>query len=137
MITPTTTPPSEVGTSAVFAFMVDVRKTPSLAAKRRQQVQEWKQQHRVFTHKGPDDWMALSMDECCELLKGYDLTEEEKTDGVMLMAGYCRLLDEGGRIHFGQTEHEACESLVTRLSEANDKILPTCATGGSTQPTKS
>lgn len=129
MITPTTTPPSEVGTVEAFAFMVDVRKTPSQAARRRQQVQEWKQEYRIFTHKGPDDWMALSMDECCDLLKGYDLTAEEQTDGVMLMAGYCRLLDEGGRIHFGQTEHEACESLVARLSEANDPGVPAAAGG--------
>jgi hypothetical protein len=108
----------------LFAFMADVRKTPSLAAKRREQAHEWKQQHRIFTHKGHDDWMALSMPECCELLKGYDLTAEEKTDGVMLMAGYCRLIDEAGLIHFGQTEHEVCESLVTRLTEANDKDHP-------------
>ena len=60
------------------------------------------------------------MDECCWKLEGYGLTKEQQTDGVMLMAGYCRLIDEAGLIHFGQTEHEACESLVTRLTEAND-----------------
>lgn len=108
----------------LFAFMAEVRKTPSLAAKRREHVHEWKQQHRIFTHKGPDDWMALSMDECCWKLEGYGLTKEQQTDGVMLMVGYCRLIDEAGLIHFGQTEHEACESLVTRLTEANESALP-------------
>ena len=101
----------------LFEFMSEVRKTPSLAARRRQQVQAWTQHHRIYTHKGPEDWMALSMNECCELLKGYNLTDEEKTDGTMLMAGYCRLLDEAGLIHFGTTSHEACESLVKRLQE--------------------
>ena len=112
----------QVGTSDLFACMADVRKTPSLAAKRRQQVAEWKRLFRIFTHKGPDDWMALSMDECCWKLEGYGLTKEQQTDGVMLMAGYCRLLDESGLIHFGDTEHEACESLVARLTEANDQV---------------
>ena len=116
--TPTST---SLAATPLFAFMVDVRKTPSLAAKRRQQVAEWKGLFRIFTHKGPDDWMALSMDECCWKLEGYGLTKEEQTDGVMLMAGYCRLIDEAGLIHYGETEHEACESLVARLTEANDQ----------------
>jgi len=100
----------------LFAFMAEIRKTPSVAEQRRRQVQAWKEQYRIFTHKGPDDWMALSMDECCDALKGYDLTEAEKTDGVALMAGYCRLIDEAGMIRFGETEYEACESLVARLA---------------------
>ena len=120
MSTPSTAAHSGSSPSPLFAsFMVDVRKTPSLAAKRRQQVAEWKRLFRIFTHKGPDDWMALSMDECCMKLEGYGLTKEQQTDGVILMAGYCRLIDEAGLIHFGDTEHEACESLVARLTEAN------------------
>ena len=104
--------------TAVFDFMTTVRKTPSLAERRRQIVRAWKAQFRIFTHKGPDDWMALSMDECCWKLEGYGLTKEQQTDGVMLMAGYCRLIDEAGLIHFGDTEYEACESLVKRLQPA-------------------
>lgn len=118
----TPTSPPSVATSAVFDFMVEVRKTPSLAAIRRQQVQEWKNGFRIFTHKGPDDWMALSMDECCWKLEGHRLTKEQQTDGVALMAGYCRLIDEAGLIHFGDTEHEACEALVMRLCKSNAEL---------------
>lgn len=98
--------------------MTTVRKTPSLAERRRRQVKAWKEQYRLYTHKGPDDWMSLSMNECCELLKGYSLTDAQKTDGAELMAGYCRLIDEAGLVHFGETEHEACQALVKRFHEA-------------------
>lgn len=99
----------------LFTFMKDIRRSPSTAELHRRSVAEWKRRHRLFTHKGPDDWMALSMDECCLLLEGYQLTDTEKTDGVALMAGYCRLLDEAGLIHFGNTEWEACADLIQRL----------------------
>jgi hypothetical protein len=104
--------------TASFDFMrqVPTVRSPSVAACRRNEVQAWREQYRIFTHKGPDDWMALSMDECRHLLREYNLTEEQKTDGVILMASYCRLLDEAGLIHFGDTEHEACRLLVERLT---------------------
>ena len=77
----------------------------------------------VWYHPHPEKIFSV-LAKCAKKRRIFDeMTNIElsrpKTDGVMLMAGYCRLLDEGGRIHFGQTEHEACESLVTRLSEAN------------------
>jgi hypothetical protein len=104
--------------NTVFEFMTTVRKMPSLAERRRQIVKAWKVQFRIYTHHGPDDWMALSMNECCHLLEGHRLTEHEQIDGAILMAGYCRLIDEAGLIHFGDTEYEACESLVKRLQPA-------------------
>lgn len=45
-----------------------------------------------------------------------ELTDAEKTDGVMLMAGYCRLLDEAGLIEEGhKTELAACRAVVARM----------------------
>lgn len=111
----------------LFAFVGDVDRSPSKAEKRREQVKAWKAEYGIYTHSGWDDWMALSMTECGDLLKGYGLTEEQKTDGAMLMAGYCRLLDEAGRVHYGSTEYTACESLVTRLREANASDHPTAS----------
>ena len=89
---------------------------------RRQEVQTLKKAHGIFSHHcaGGGDWMAISMPECTAALAGYDLTDEEKTDAVALMAGYCRLLDEANMIEQGhQTEYDAVKALVARLS-AND-----------------
>lgn len=86
---------------------------------RRQEMQTLKKAHGIFSHHcaGGGDWMALSMPECTAALAGYDLTEEEKTDAVALMAGYCRLLDEANMIEQGhRTEYDAVKALVARLS---------------------
>lgn len=78
-----------------------------------------KKAHGIFTHRASfttGNWMALSMPECCEALSGYGLTDEEKTNGVALMAGYCRLLDEAGLVEEGhKTEHAAVTALVARI----------------------
>ena len=63
-----------------------------------------------FTHYceyEPEPWLAIHRETALEMLKGYNLTHEQKTDVAWLMAGYCRLLDEAGLIHYGQTEAEA------------------------------
>lgn len=63
-----------------------------------------------FTHyckREPEPWLAIHRETALEMLKGYNLTHEQKTDVFWLMAGYCRLLDEAGVIHYGQTEGEA------------------------------
>lgn len=87
-------------------------------ANHRAEVEALKKEHGIFTHlcRGGGDWLALSMPECCSALSGYNLTEIERTDGVALMAGYCRLLDEAGLVEEGhKTERAAVAALVERL----------------------
>jgi hypothetical protein len=84
----------------------------------RDEVKSMKEKHGIFTHlsRGNGDWLALSMPECIERLKGYTLTDEEKTVGAALLAGYCRLLDDEGLIEENhRTEYEACLALVKRI----------------------
>ena len=54
-----------------------------------------------------DPWLAVDIDAAAALLAGYGLTDQEKTDLPEMMAGYCRLIDEAGLCHYGQTEEEA------------------------------
>lgn len=63
-----------------------------------------------FTHfndRSDPPWLAIHRESALKLLSGYSLTDREKTDVFWLMAGYCRLLEEAGLIHSGQTEAEA------------------------------
>lgn len=95
-----------------------VKQVPRARNSHRDEVKSMKEKHGIFTYncKGAGDWMAMSMPECVEKLKGYDLTDEEKTCGATLMAGYCRLLDESRMIEDGhKTEYEACRALVERI----------------------
>jgi hypothetical protein len=66
---------------------------------------------RVLTHYAPhcadEPWCAVNMEAACQMLKGYELTEEEKNSVPAIMAGYCRLIDEANLIGFGMTEEEA------------------------------
>lgn len=56
------------------------------------------------------------MTEAAEMLKGYGLTESEKTNLFDMMAGYCRLLDEAGVIADNcKTEYEACKQVADRI----------------------
>lgn len=85
---------------------------------RRDAIKTWKEKYRIYTHNAPDAgrWIAFSMDECCEAFKGYGLSEEEKTDGFHMLAGYCRLMDDMHLVEDNhRTEFEACEALVKRL----------------------
>ena len=97
-------------------------------ANHRAEVEALKKAHGIFTHlcRGGGDWLALSMPECCAALSGYGLTEIERTDGVALMAGYCRLLDEAGLVEEGhKTERAAVAALVERLrSNRGDQPRP-------------
>jgi hypothetical protein len=114
--------------------VVDTRQ-PSVRTSHRDEVRHLKKEHGIFSHHcaAGGDWMALSMPECTAALAGYDLTEEEKTDAVALMAGYCRLLDDAGMIEQGhRTEYDAVKALASRLS-ANK----TGQESGPTQPTVS
>lgn len=63
------------------------------------------------THCKPE-WLAIHRDSAINLLEGYDLTDEQKNDAGALMAGYCRLLEEAGLVHYGGTEQEAIESAL-------------------------
>jgi hypothetical protein len=63
-----------------------------------------------FTHYSAHcfpPWMAIHRESALELLNGYNLTEQEKTDVGHIMAGYCCLLDDAGLIHYGATQDEA------------------------------
>lgn len=90
---------------------------PNVREERRKYVAEMKEKHEIFTHHcaGAGDWMALDMPLCRRLLNGYDMTREEKTDGVALMAGYGRLLDEAHMIEENhKTEYDAVKAIVDK-----------------------
>lgn len=90
-------------------------------ASRKAETDALKEKHGIWTHcmnYGERDWLAISIPASHEMLEGYDLTEEEKIDPVMLMAGYCRLIEECGLLSEGhKTEYEAVKALSERLEK--------------------
>lgn len=67
----------------------------------------------IATHYSPHcepPWLAVDMDAAAVVLEGYDLTAREKTELPAMMAGYCRLLDDVGMCHYGETEEEAIDN---------------------------
>lgn len=62
-------------------------------------------------------YIATNMTVAVELLEGYDLTDEEKTDITELQAGYCRLIDERGSNGYGETEFEAIADLFGKAQK--------------------
>ena len=58
-------------------------------------------------------YIAVNMTICIDRFKGYDLTEDEKTDVTEMMAGYCRLAEEHGLVGFGETEFESIQDLFS------------------------
>jgi hypothetical protein len=88
---------------------------PEQLSPRLKWIHAMKEEHRIFTHYA-DNWLAIPMNIACKELEGYGLTEEENTDGVALMAGYCRLLDDANILTDGHaTEDEA----IVALAKAN------------------
>jgi len=68
-----------------------------------------------LTHHAPHcdpEWLAIHRDSALELLDDYNLTDEQKNDAGALMAGYCRLIEEAGLVHYGNTEQEAIEAAL-------------------------
>jgi hypothetical protein len=63
-----------------------------------------------FARHAEPQWIAIHRPSALDLLKGYDLTEGEKTDVSLLMLGYCNLLERAGLVHGGATEAEAVAS---------------------------
>jgi len=96
---------------------------PEFAATKRKrvshhaEVRRLKELHGIWTDHCPDlGWMALSVPQCMEALKGYSLTEEERTMPIALVAGYGRLLEEAGLLIDGaSTELLACQAVAERL----------------------
>ena len=73
---------------------------------------EWIRRNRILTHDGPDcepRWLAVHVP---SVLEDLDLTREEQADIGLLMAGYCRLLDDAGLLHYASTEDEALSKLA-------------------------
>jgi len=64
-------------------------------------------------------YTAVNMTVSIEMLKGYDLTDEEKTEQSALMAGYCRLLEERGLIGWGETEFESIQDLFSNATKVD------------------
>jgi hypothetical protein len=59
-------------------------------------------------------YQAVNMTASLRMLKGYNLTDAEKTDLPMLMAGYCRLIEEAGFTGYGDYEIEAIQELFQK-----------------------
>lgn len=99
---------------------------PTTKEKRRKECEELKAKHFIWTHSAPKDantrdWLAMSMSECTAALNGYPLTSAEKTVPILMLAGYCALLDDAGMIERGHaTEWEAVKAVARRL-EAKQK----------------
>ena len=64
-------------------------------------------------------YIAVNMSESFRVLKGYDLTEDERTNVLVLLAGYCGVIDQCNLCGFGVTEFDAIQDLfrVSGLSE--------------------
>jgi hypothetical protein len=86
---------------------------------RRAEIKALKEKHGIYTNYCEGlGWLALSMPQCINAVKGYGLTEEEKTYAPALMAGYCRLLEEAGLLADGcASEYEAVKQIADRLSK--------------------
>jgi len=56
-------------------------------------------------------YMAVNMSASIKMLKGYNLTESEKTSLPMIMGGYCRLIEEAGFVGYGDSEIDAIQEL--------------------------
>ena len=56
-------------------------------------------------------YMAINMTKALEMLDGYGLSDEEKTELPALMFGYFRLIEEAGLAGYGETELESIQEL--------------------------
>ena len=76
----------------------------------------------IQTHHAPhmedDPWLAVPMNAAREMLKGYNLKEEESGSVAGIMEGYCGLLDEAGMTFTGQTERYVQDAALDSLSNA-------------------
>ena len=93
---------------------------PADQPSRHMRFKAWKEANGVWTHfaemgEGCDNWMALAFETAKKALEDYELTAEEKTEPMMLMAGYCRLIDEAGLCAEADSEWAACELLAKQL----------------------
>ena len=107
-----------IATADVYLFDVKEFTRKRSRVDRRAEVAAMKKEHGIYTHlcRGGGDWLAMSMPECIKALQGYDLTKEEKEDGALLLAGYCRLLDEAGLVEQDhKTEWLAVQSVLKRM----------------------
>lgn len=82
----------------------------------RAQVAALKKEHGIWTHYAKGcGWLAVCIPKALELLKGYGLSEEEKSNPVELVGGYGRLIDESGlSVDGGETELKTVEALVAK-----------------------
>ena len=76
----------------------------------------------IQTHHAPhmedDPWLAVPMNAAREMLKGYNMKEEESGSVAGIMEGYCGLLDEAGMTFTGQTERYVQDAALDSLSNA-------------------
>ena len=76
----------------------------------------------IQTHHAPhmedDPWLAVPMNAAREMLKGYNMKEEESGSVAGIMEGYCGLLDEAGMTFTGQTERYVQDAALHSLSNA-------------------
>lgn len=70
-----------------------------------------------YSEFSEEPYHAVNMTLAAELLEGYDLTDEEKTELPALMAGYCRLIEEYRLVGFGETEFEAIQDLFSHATK--------------------
>lgn len=101
-------------------------KTPNLldvpkdSPTKRERIAAFKKQHGIWTHVDKENkigghaWDAMAFDKSVEALSGYNLTEGEKREPVLLIAGYCRLLEEAGLLVTGNTEIDAIRTLCAK-----------------------
>lgn len=72
--------------------------------------------HDIQTHHAPhmdeDPWLAVPMHRARALLAGYDLPAAETASVPVIMAGYCRLLDEAGLTFLGSTERDVQDAAL-------------------------
>jgi len=57
---------------------------------------------------------AVNISKAMKMLEEYELSEEEKSSLMELMAGYCMMLDDARLIGYGETEIEAINDLANK-----------------------
>jgi len=102
-------------TSNGTAWRDELLAVPEMLSPRLNWIHAMKEEYRIFTHYA-ENWLAIPMNIACKKLEGYNLTDEEKTDGATLMAGYCRLLDDANILTDG---HATEEDAIVALAKAN------------------
>lgn len=97
---------------------------PSYEETARAKINEFKLRVGIWTHNAPGKstreypkWMAMLLPANGAGTENYSDHKPycKSDDPLDIMAGYCRIMDDTGRIEYGHTEKEAIQNLCSEL----------------------